>query len=116
MSSLSGVGFGLSIFILVGIITESPSKIHSPLRKEENIVVILASESGNSLLTYDWSSGLVILKHKNVLHCESIVAETSLGLWLIMVKLVPYFLPSFAILSAESLAALEDESYSFKYK
>lgn len=26
---------------------------------------------------------MVILKHKNVLHCESIVAETSLGLWLI---------------------------------
>lgn len=51
VSLLFGVGFGFLIFILVGIITESPNKIHSPLLRFENMLTIPLIESGNKLFT-----------------------------------------------------------------
>jgi hypothetical protein len=80
-------------------------RVASPRRSVENIEVIPLTESGSKFRTYDWSSGFEMRRHRKVPHWESIVLESSLGRWLITVRLMPYLRPSFAMRSADFLAA-----------
>ena len=46
-----------------------------------------------------------------LLHCEKIVSDISEGLWLTIAKVIPYFLPSLAILSIATLEELYFASF-----
>ncbi len=63
------------------------------------------SESGTSLRTYAWSSGLVSRMAMKLLHWDSTVSDNSLGRWLTMIVPMPYFRPSLVIRSIAVFAA-----------
>ncbi|MNC72637.1 hypothetical protein D3C75_1237150 [compost metagenome] len=80
-----------------GNFAASPIMIASPVLKIGNESISELSPSDIAAFTFERSLAFVNLRANNVPHCDNMVSSTSEGLWLIIIKPTPNFLPSLAI-------------------
>ena len=99
MLVLVGIGFVKSKLTNNGILKPVPNTKEVPELRVFSFSKLSVSTFVLILFTISKSFGWNILNITKFEHWLSAVLDSSLGLWVIKVKNVPYFLPSFVILS-----------------